>query len=258
MPSLSTPRSWRPGSGCLGGTGSGTLADVVASRDDIDRAWGRLTAAIAQREGAQALAAVPAACDVGLFQAAGPAVLLALAQDTPGSQDAAHALAAALVERDFDGDVALARQLTSLASGQSTGRQPLVIDLQDVATVMGEGGGWLDLATGFAWPQEIIELGDIDEVPDPEEDPDSGLWIPATDSRDAWQDMADYIDTLDDQAAAADLQSAMEGKGAFARFHKALDQHSQWRAAWRVFTIERQAGRTRAWLAADTDYDPIP
>lgn len=162
------------------------------------------------------------------------------------------------MERDYDGDAALAQQLTGKASGDGTGRQPLVVDLEDLATVMGDGGGWLDLRTGFAWPQEIIDLGDTDDVPDPEEDPDSGLWIPATDSRDAWQDMAEYIDTLDDQAAADDLRAAIEGKGAFACFQKTLDRHSQWRAAWRVFTRERRAGRTRAWLAADTSYDAIP
>lgn len=162
------------------------------------------------------------------------------------------------MERDYDGDAALAQQLTGEASGDGTGRQPLVVDLEDLATVMGDGGGWLDLRTGFAWPQEIIDLGDTDDVPDPEEDPDSGLWIPATDSRDAWQDMAEYIDTLDDQAAADDLRAAIEGKGAFACFQKTLDRHSQWRAAWRVFTSERRAGRTRAWLAADTSYDAIP
>lgn len=231
---------------------------MVASRDDIDQAWRPLSAAIAQREAAGALAAVPAARDVGLFQAACPAVLLALAQDTPGAQDAAQALAAALVGRGFDGDTALAEQLTAAASGESTGREPLVVDLEELATVMGEGGGWLDLRTGFAWPQEVIDLGDTDEVPDPEADPEAGLWIPATDSRDAWQDMADFIDTLDDQAAADDLRAAIEGKGAFARFQKTLNRHSQWRAAWRVLSSERQAGRTRAWLAADTNYDAVP
>lgn len=244
--------------GCLGGQVSGNLHGVVASRDDIDQAWHRLSAAITQRDAAGALAAIPAARHVGLYQASGPAVLLALAQHTPGAEDAAQALAAALLKRDFDGDATLAAQLAALASGQNTGRRPLVVDLEDIATVMGEGGGWLDLRTRFAWPQEIIELGDTDEVPDPEEDPESGLWIPATDARDAWQDMADYIDTLDDRRAAADLRAAIEGKGAFARFQKALDRHSQWGAASRVFSSERQAGRTRAWLGADTSYDAVP
>ena len=60
------------------------------------------------------------------------------------------------------------------------------------------------------------------------------------------------------KAAADDLRAAIQGKGAFARFPKALDRHSQWRAAWRVFSSERRAGRTRAWLAAATSYDAIP
>ncbi len=243
---------------CLAGPGWESLAYVVASRDDIDRAWGRLRAAIARRDAAGALAAVPAACDVGLLQAAGPAVLLALSQDAPGAEAGARALSAALLERDFDGDASLAGQLAVAVSGDSSGRDALVIDLKEVATVMGDGGGWLDLRTGFAWPQELIDLGDTDEVPDPDEDPESGLWIPATDSRDAWQDMADYVDTLEDQAAADDLRAATEGKGAFARFQKALDRHSHWRAAWRVFTSERRAGRARAWLATDTSYDAVP
>ena len=231
---------------------------MVASRDDIDRAWGRLTAAIARRDAAGALAAVPGACAVGLFQAAGPAVLLALAEDAPGAEAGARTLVLALFERDFDGDATFAAQLGAAATGAGNGRDALVVDLDELATVMGDGGGWLDLRTRFAWPQQLIDLGDTDEVPDPEENPESGLWIPATDSRDAWQDMADYIDTLDDEAAAADLRAAIEGKGAFARFQKTLDRHSQWRAAWRVFSSERRAGRTRAWLAADTSYDAVP
>jgi hypothetical protein len=231
---------------------------VVTSRDEIDRAWGPLTAAIARRDAARALSLVPGARDVGLLQACGPAVLLALAEGTPGAEAAATVLESALRQRDFDGDTALAKQLTAASARTGTGREPLVVDLDDLAHVMGDGGGWLDLATGFAWPQEVIDLGDTDEVPDPEEYPDSGLWIPATDGRDAWQDMADFIDTLDDQQAADDLRAAIHGSGAFGRFQKTLDRHSQWRAAWRVFTSERRAGRTRAWLADDTNYDPIP
>ena len=231
---------------------------MVASRDDIDRAWGRLTAAIARRDAAGALAAVPGACAVGLFQAAGPAVLLALAEDAPGAEAGARTLVLALFERDFDGDATFAAQLGAAATGAGNGRDALVVDLDELATVMGDGGGWLDLRTGFAWPQELIDLGDTDEVPDPDEDPESGLWIPATDSRDAWQDMADYVDTLEDQAAADDLRAAIEGKGAFARFQTAFDRHSQWRAAWQVFSSERRAGRARAWLTDDTNYDAVP
>ncbi|MEP6761757.1 MAG: UPF0158 family protein [Sporichthyaceae bacterium] len=155
------------------------------------------------------------------------------------------------------GDTVLAEQLAVAVSTQASAHTAPVVEIEDLATVMGDGGGWLELGSGFAWPQEIIELGDTDDVPDPEEDSEVGLWIPATDSRDAWQDMAEFIDSLSDQAAAQDLLSAIEGKAAFARFQKTLDRHSQWRAAWRVFDSERRAGRTRAWLA-DIGYHAVP
>ena len=86
---------------------------MVASRDDVDRAWGRLTGAIAKRDAAGALAAVPAACAVGLFQAAGPAVLLALGPDAPGAEAAARDLACLLYTSPSPRDGLLSRMPSS-------------------------------------------------------------------------------------------------------------------------------------------------
>jgi hypothetical protein len=107
------------------------------------------------------------------------------------------------------------------------------------------------------WPQELLDLGDTDDLPDPETDLQRWLWLATGGSRDAWQDMADFADALGDPAASRDLQAAIHGRGAFARFQQTLDRHSEFRASWRVHSSERRTGRARATLS-EAGYDAVP
>jgi cell division septation protein DedD len=86
-------------------------------------------------------------------------------------------------------------------------------------------GGWLDLTTGYAWPQSSIDDDALDDVPGPDDDPERWLELPFVGSRVAWQDMADFVDEVTDARAAADLGSAVQDSSAFSRFQRAVDKH---------------------------------
>lgn len=88
----------------------------------------------------------------------------------------------------------------------------------------GSNGG--RIAKGEVWPALVVEDGDVEDL-----DPD--------------------------ERARDDLQVAVDGKGAFRRFHAALYRHEANRVDWRVWSSERRMGRTREWLANE-GYDPIP
>lgn len=230
---------------------------MTAQREVIDRVWSDLISATSRRDGPGALQAARPAQEIGLLRASADAVLLGLAQDSPGAQRAASQLAEALNQRGWVGDLALAGLLTSTAA-QPTGRDPLTVDLDGLADVLSDGvGGWLDLETGFAWPQEIMDGDGPGDIPGPDEEPDRWLEVGFTGSGDPWQDMADFVSTVSDSQAGQDLQRAIEGKGAFKRFQTTMDRHPELCAPWRVHSHERRLGRARQWLT-DNSYDSIP
>lgn len=229
----------------------------MSERDVIEAAWRAVTSSVARRDPAAAAAAVPAAVRVGLLQAAGEAALIAL--QLPSTDVDTEALIAALRARGWDGDDVLVALLTSVATTTSTGRAELRVDLDMLGDVLGDAnGGYLDLATGTAWPFEIVEDGQVEGL-DPHEDPDPALWleVPGTGSHEAYRDMVDFATDIIDPPVKGDLMAALDGRGAFRRFQSALDRHERYRVHWRVFSAERTSGRARAWLAQE-GYDALP
>jgi hypothetical protein len=118
------------------------------------------------------------------LQAFGDWVLAALEQHADGAAEAARLMIAALRERDWEGDDALADQLDALLEGGAiTDLRPLPVDLDELAGILeGDpmyGGGRVDLATGDVWPAPAVdyarEVGQEDE--DESEDPDKWLWV---------------------------------------------------------------------------------
>jgi hypothetical protein len=230
------------------------------SRDEIEAIWRALTSAAARRDPGHIATALAPARSVGLLQACGTAVLETLIEPSAGrvGADAVDALTNDLRERGWNGDGVLADLLVRLAAGEPAERPHLVTDPGDVGDIIESGGGgWLDLTTGYAWPQSSIDDDALDDVPGPDDDPDRWLELPIVGSRVAWQDMADFVDAVTDSRAAADLGSAVQGSSAFARFQRALDKHQNLRVHWRIHSSERQTGRARAWLA-DAGYDAVP
>jgi Uncharacterised protein family (UPF0158) len=236
----------------------GNSSAVTATRADIEAAWRNLTGAVARRDGPAALAAVGPGQRLGLLQNAGPAALVALGHDEPDAGTAAAGLAEALTARGWDGDNVLAELITATVTASPTGRRLLAVDLDMLGDVLADGsGGWLDLGSGYAWPQDLLDDGALEDILGPEQEPDRWLGIGFGGSHDAWQDMADYVASLADGPAATDLSQAIDGRGAFRRFQKALDKYSDLRVHWRVHSSEVRTGRARAWLA-DAGYDATP
>lgn len=82
------------------------------------------------------------------------------------------------------------------------------------------------------------------------DDPD-WVWVAPAGSRDGWQDMAAFIDTVADLDLRRRLEIAIGGKGAFRRFKDVLHQDAdeRTRKRWYLEREDRDLGRARALLA---------
>jgi hypothetical protein len=68
-------------------------------------------------------------------------------------------------------------------------------------------------------------------------------------SRDGYQDMVSFLDTVEDEDRADRLGIALQGRRAFRRFKDVLGRWPGELQRWYEFSGERQRGRARAWLA---------
>ena len=159
-----------------------------------------------------------------------------------------------LRRRDWEGDDVLADEIGALVTGSERRGRTLQVDLGELAEVMSsrgdDPGGYLHLDTGevvHAFLRHGAEYDeDIEDIGDGLVD-DDDLWIYIDhDSEEAWRDMAAFA-----EAAPNDLRGilsvAIQGKGAFARFRRTVDELGLW-SDWQVFSDDRQWGRARALL----------
>lgn len=196
-----------------------------------------------------------------LLQAAGGALLVAAAAGAVVPSDVAQRLVGELDERGWEGDAELAALLRSSPLGATTGMRTVSVELDEVADLLQgdvelSSGGYIDLQTGLVWPSSVLDDADED-VPDPEAEPDRYLFVPNEGSREAWQDMSDFADTVADEGVRAQVLDAITGRGAFSRFRRLLDRHEDLLHSWRIFETERGVGRARAWLA-DAGFTVVP
>jgi hypothetical protein len=242
----------------------------VARADDAGTEDGSehraLAAATYRRDGPAVLLLLPGAIRDGLLQQAGTAALMALTQNTDGVANLVGQLVHALAERNQDGDHVLAEQLAAATGGPATGRVPVPADLEMLADLL-EGdptlsdGGYLDLATGDAWPRVAFDDG----VTAPatkmaartSTTPQRWLPVPTLRSRDGWRDMRDFAAVCADPALADNLLDAITGRGAFSRFRRTLEDHPEHIRRWLDFRDDRRTGRARSWLA-HAGYDATP
>ncbi|MGD9990599.1 MAG: hypothetical protein AB7O74_15005 [Candidatus Nanopelagicales bacterium] len=228
----------------------------MGDRDATEAVRRRLQPAALSGDPAAGVAAVPDAIDAGLLQAAVPVAIVALRHGASVGLDL-HRLVDALTARGWDGDDVAVEALHAARSGTPTGRTEIPADLEMLGDVLGQQlGGYLELATGDAWPASVFEDGAFEDDGDPDEDTERWLYVPG-DSRDAWQDMADFAAHAPDPHVRELLQLAIEGRGAFNRFKSALDRHPSYWCDWHVWSGERAVGRARSWLASE-GYDPLP
>jgi hypothetical protein len=198
-----------------------------------------------------------------VLQMAGDGLLIAIAQDAPGSRDLASVAVAMLRDRDRAGDAELADQLdAALGIGPQPMLRPLPVDLEELSMIL-EGdrlmtGGRIDLRTGDVNPNSYFDSGlDEEEDEDDPDDPERWLHVWTEGSRDGYRDMVAFLDTITDEVMVERLERSLEGRGAFRRFKDRLaDVPGELERFFR-FTEERKCGRARAWLAA-AGYRPVP
>lgn len=159
-----------------------------------------------------------------------------------------------LRQRDWEGDDVLADEIDALVTGSERRGRTLQVDLGELAEVMSSGGddpgGYLHLDTGEVVHAFLRHGAEYDEDVEDFEDvltDDDDLWIYIDhDPEESWRDMAAFA-----AAAPNDLRGiltvAIQGKGAFARFRRTVDELGLW-SDWQVFSDDRQWGRARAVL----------
>jgi Uncharacterised protein family (UPF0158) len=67
----------------------------------------------------------------------------------------------------------------------------------------------------------------------------------------AYNDMRDFIDTIEDTRLYERLARAIHGRGAFGRFKKIIYQREPLRVAWLAFKEARLFERVQDWLASE-------
>ncbi len=79
--------------------------------------------------------------------------------------------------------------------------------------------------------------------------PSRYVYISASEPYAGYNDMEDFIFTVDDDHLREVLYVAIQGKGAFRRFKDVLLNHPDVREKWFEFSDNRERERVRAWLA---------
>jgi hypothetical protein len=153
--------------------------------------------------------------------------------------------------RAWEGDDILASEMLAEIRGEEPEGRPLTVDLDELSsTITDHGdypGGYLNTQTGEVVPAALTDesaVGDEYVV-----DVDSDEWVHLLeDSRDSWQDMADFAARAEDPRISEMLEDAMSGSGAFSRFRRAIDQTGLGHE-WHCFADDRRWGRARQELA---------
>jgi hypothetical protein len=215
--------------------------------------------ALHRADGAGVVSALAAGVPDDLLQLAGDGLLLALAHQLEQAAGLARRCVGALRARGWEGDDELAEQLeVALGLRPPLLLRPLPVDLEELAGILegdpAHGDGRIDLHTGEVWPQAAIEYAR--ETVD-EDDPDRGLAVLCEGSAQAYRDLEDFIDTIEDDDQAEQLTRAITGRGAFRRFKDTLACSPGELERYYNFSDERQRGRARAWLHA-AGYTPRP
>jgi len=72
--------------------------------------------------------------------------------------------------------------------------------------------------------------------------------VPRTETKEAYQDMEDFIETVDDPRLQQRLDDAIQGRGAFRRFRGVLEEEPRYLQRWYAFRDAAQRRRALEWL----------
>ena len=133
-------------------------------------------------------------------------------------------------------------------------KKALNIDLDELCSAMEDSSYeheyYLDLETG-----EILFLSDYMDDEETEklrdkidEESDRYEQIPKAESHEGYEDMQDFIATMEDEHLAELLDLAINGKRAFRRFKDVLLGYPEERERWFKFKDDRMQERALEWL----------
>ena len=109
---------------------------------------------------------------------------------------------------------------------------------------------FLDLETGeILFVSEYMDDEESEKLKERiEEDSERYERIPKAESHEGYQDMVDFITTVDNEHLVELLEVAINGKGAFRRFKDVLLNYPEERERWFKFKDERMEERALEWL----------
>jgi hypothetical protein len=163
----------------------------------------------------------------------------------------AAALLTRLRFRRFEGDDILDEELLAALQGRQLDGDVIAVDLDELTTDMGsrseEPGAYVNSRTGEVVPAFLTSEANVGE--DAVVDVESEEWLYLVDEGEyGWSDMAQFVETLPAGGVRDRLADAIEGRGAFSRFRRALDD-ADLGGEWHAFSDDRTWGRARAELA---------
>ena len=133
-------------------------------------------------------------------------------------------------------------------------KKALKIDLDELCEAMEDSSYereyYLDLKTGeVLFVSDYTDDEETEKLKDRvEKDFDRYEHVPKAESREGYEDMVDFIATIEDERLAELLEVAISGKGAFGRFKDVLLNYSEARERWFEFKNDRMRERAREWL----------
>ena len=133
-------------------------------------------------------------------------------------------------------------------------KKALKISLDELCEAMEdssyENEHFLDLETGeILFVSEYMDDEDSEKLKERiEEDFERYERIPKAESHEGYQDMVDFIATVDNERLVELLEVAINGKGAFRRFKDVLLNYPEERERWFQFKDERMEERALEWL----------
>jgi hypothetical protein len=133
-------------------------------------------------------------------------------------------------------------------------KKALNINLYELCEAMEDGSYeneyFLDLETGeILFLSEYMDDEDTVKLKDRiEEDFNRYERIPKAESQEGYEDMVDFVATVEDEHLVELLEVAINGKGAFRRFKDVLLNYPEERERWFKFKDERMEERVLEWL----------
>jgi len=110
---------------------------------------------------------------------------------------------------------------------------------------------YLDTKTGelLLVSDEFMDTNETEEIYERlDSEPERYLSIPTESSREGYQDMVAFTESLEDENLKEKLWIALDGRGAFRRFKDVLLSHPEKREEWFKFQDERLEKRIMEWL----------